>query len=327
MITAALAFALFGAGAGAAGGASSAAEKERLAKEKFDYATDMLDSTKKMTAAKRTTLSGNLTLQALSNTASSKKNAIAEYQANSAQKGNLGVSGLSSGTPFYKLATDIQERRGQILDSLKAGDIQMGMAKANAEAEAISLDMADAAAAEALLTAGDEYAYADSFVAYALSIASRAANGASMANNLMTLGVQTRALSEDFLGSSLFGGGEGASVEGLSSVAPYQDPSNLWASDPLASRPGFTPYEGVTDSYTLGLTPVNKPTAPDFYGLGYKTDQWWTPKTLTGGDKASPFASLWGGEASFGGYGYNALDLMGPAGKSGKSQTFGFLSL
>lgn len=191
---------------GAGYGYGQAQKRSRDAYLTFEGAEDMLDYTLARNEAQKAIVEGNLTVAALSNNARSKAAAIDEYQANSAEAAGLGDSGFASGTPFYKIATDIRERRSALLEQAKMQELQFDAQTKEARATLLGGVIAEKQARSQLMAAGAEAAYAESTFAMLMGAGTGAVSGGSMANELMTLGVQTKLVDNDFLGTDLFSG-------------------------------------------------------------------------------------------------------------------------
>jgi len=197
---------------------------------------------------------GNIRLGALGANAENKAAAIEQFQTDAAQRNAAGNSGLSAGTPFYKLDNDIMERQMQVNDINAANRTKMGQNYNQALSTYIQGSMEDISARNNLTELADTAQYEGSFLAYALTGAGGAFAGAQTANSLMAMGVDSGLLTEDFLASDVF----------AARAKPYAGVES-YTSDMFAK-----PYAGV-ESYTMNDSFYTRANPVPALGAGFNT--------------------------------------------------------
>jgi len=173
--------------AGAGYGVYQAGERGKLAQREADRSLLMYEATKKRARAEESILENNLTIGAMDNTANNRDSAIAEFQSRSMQEAQAGVSGVTSGTPFYKIDSDAILNR-QKLDELST------RGRLGVEGIGLQLDATktanQAAIQQSVWQAQDALAsseYANSPFAYIMGGLTGALSGAAMGANISTL--------------------------------------------------------------------------------------------------------------------------------------------
>jgi len=173
--------------AGAGYGVYQAGERGKLAQREADRSLLMYEATKKRARAEESILENNLTIGAMDNTANNRDSAIAEFQSRSMQEAQAGVSGVTSGTPFYKIDSDAILNR-QKLDELST------RGRLGVEGIGLQLDATktanQAAIQQSVWQAQDALAsseYANSSFAYIMGGLTGALSGAAMGANISTL--------------------------------------------------------------------------------------------------------------------------------------------
>jgi len=141
---------------------------------------------KKAKERNRSILEGQLTISAMQNTAQSREAAIQVAQEEGMREVALGQSGMSGGTPFYSLDSEIQQNVQRLSDLLymQNADLSGRIAQANNQLDGSDMRMQEAI--WGMQDANEQMAYLDSDVATALSMATGAFAGITMANNVNT---------------------------------------------------------------------------------------------------------------------------------------------
>jgi len=145
---------------------------------------------KKAKERNRSILEGQLTIGAMQNTAQSREAAIQVAQEEGMREVALGQSGMSGGTPFYSLDSEIQQnvQRLSDLSYMQNADLSGRIAQANNQLDGSDMRMQEAI--WGMQDANEQMAYLDSDVAAALSMGTGALAGMSMANNVMEMGTK-----------------------------------------------------------------------------------------------------------------------------------------
>lgn len=252
---------LGGMAAGAVAGASAASEREKAARRQFGFAGDYLEALEDQRNSTRDILAGNLSLGAMSANAESENAARTAAAYDAEQATALGSSGLSGGTPFYKLDSDIINRRNAVIKSNMANRTKMGAAYLEAVNALNGSDLEEMKARAQLMDAGGSYAYAKSGFAKGASILTGAFSGGQIANQAMGMGVQSGLLTEEFLATDL-----SASVNPIS--PGYTGSKGAWGSMYLGAGamdagmtsvqfPEMTSAKSLWGSSVQGLTEVS----------------------------------------------------------------------
>jgi len=195
---------LGGALAGGIGGLIAANDRKEDAFLRMDYANRKLEALRGNNDRQRDILAGNLSLQAMAGNSQNKAAAIQEANSEGAANAALGESGLSGGSAFYKMDSDIIQMRDQVVDLNNQNRINMGSSYLEAVSAMKSADVNEYGAGIDLRQTADDYSYANSILGYGLAIGGGFLSGAQTANNVMSLGVQSGLLTEDFLAVNPF---------------------------------------------------------------------------------------------------------------------------
>jgi len=237
--------------AGAGYGAHQAGERGKLAQREADRSLLMYEATKKRARAEESILENNLTIGAMDNTANNRDSAIAEFQNRSMQEAQAGVSGVTSGTPFYKIDSDAILNR-QKLDELST------RGRLGVEGIGLQLDATktanQAAIQQSVWQAQDALEsseYANSPFAYIMGGLTGALSGASMGNQISTLTKDVFGVTVD----EAFGG----AFEGL---AAYNEAMDLAKTD---STPLDTAQRKLSAA-PAPATPASTPSAQRVQG-------------------------------------------------------------
>ena len=126
--------------------------------------------------------------QAIQNTASSRANAAAAFQNESAAEATLGVSGFSGGTPFYSLASKVAQDRTALAEGNELGRISMDTMVAEAKDRSLQFDSAQLQIKHGLKEVGRQLDYLDSPLAAVTTALTGGLSGATMGANLSELG-------------------------------------------------------------------------------------------------------------------------------------------
>jgi len=138
----------------------------------------------KRNKSQKSILEGNLTAGAMGATSNNREAAIQAYQAESAGKLKAGLSGVSGGTPLFKVASDMALNRTRLAEMNQNVRLQYDAQIQGARASGQDIDMNLQNAMWGLQESVDQLNYVESPVAMAMSIGTGIASGASMANNI-----------------------------------------------------------------------------------------------------------------------------------------------
>jgi hypothetical protein len=247
----ALALMAVGSLVGGLSGNNAAQKRASEAAMQAGYAKDYLDSVKKRNIAQRNVLVGNLSMAALSTNAQNRNTAMEVEAANDAQRNAIGSSGLSGGTPFYKLDQDIRDRQMAVVEQNMANRLKMGTVYDEAIASMAGMALDEKKATYQYLTADAESKYSSSFMGMAMPTISGAMQGASTASSLMSMGVQSSLLTEDFLAS---GFGDLFKSKAADTASDAFDPGNY--SRNLTADTTFDLYDPGNYSRSFTQIPV-----------------------------------------------------------------------
>jgi len=173
--------------AGAGYGVYQADKRSDDLKAELARADLIYEATKKKNRAEQSLLENNLTIGAMDNTANNRDSSIAEYQNRSMQEAQAGVSGVSSGTPFFNIDAEAIANRKK-LDEIRisgAFGLDTGVKQLNASLASSNAGMQDALFN--LQDIGSQSAYASSPFAYIMGGLTGALSGAAMGNQISTL--------------------------------------------------------------------------------------------------------------------------------------------
>ena len=126
--------------------------------------------------------------QAIQNTASSRANAVAAFQNESAAEATLGVSGFSGGTPFYNLASKVAQDRTALAEGNELGRISMDTMVAGAKDRSLQFDSAQLQIKHGLKEVDRQLDYLDSPLAAVTTALTGGLSGATMGADLSAIG-------------------------------------------------------------------------------------------------------------------------------------------
>jgi len=173
--------------AGAGYGLYQAGERKWQLEAESRKAGLMYDAVKKRNKAQLSILEGNMTVGAISNTENNKAAAVQEFQNRSMQEAALGVSGISSGTPFYLMDSEAAANRKKLDDISTKGQFQLAGQGAEYAAAKASGKVSDMEALNQYQDIAEQASYSGSSFAYTVAGLSGALSGASMGANISTL--------------------------------------------------------------------------------------------------------------------------------------------
>lgn len=208
---------------GAGYGLSQAGERDRQAYRDSWRADLMYRSTKKRAQAEEAVLQNNLTIGAMDNTATNRDSAVAEYQNRSAQIAQAGVSGATSGTPFYRIDADAIQNRQRLSEIEDRGRMGLEGQALNLEATRLSNQVQIDVAQQNMVDSAESAAYASSPFAYIMGGLTGALSGASVGAGISTA-------TKDILGGTvdeLVGDGLSAIGAKIDEVKAFGEASNL----------------------------------------------------------------------------------------------------
>lgn len=222
--------ALAGAGMGLAQNAKRKSEAER----NLLMSEALYDQTLAARQGQRSILEGQLTVGAMQNTANSREAAIAKAQGEASQRVALGQSGMSGGTPFYKLDQDIRDNTVKMSEMLYGQNVNFQGMVEQAKLQEGQGNMQLQQAIWGLQAADKELDYLSSPAAMILSAGTGALSGMSMMNSLNTAVVNmTGGTLEEGI-SGLFGGKARSSQPSVPANR-YTNPSQPFNAQPMAS--------------------------------------------------------------------------------------------
>jgi hypothetical protein len=236
------AFSLIGAGAGAYQGIKSAQEKLKEAQHEKDMLQRRWNSGLRNLGATSKILSGQLSLEAMQGTQSSKQGAVEAFKSESVAAAAAGASGLSGGTPFFNIGQQVASNRAILMD--QATIIRQGLSNSEAKGAGAIGDIRDMIVDSKynLDQSVEQLGYLSSTAAFMISAATGALSGASIGHGISTLGVKMGLGSDfgqvDF--SKLFASGpfvgQAGSLNGLSdTLAGYSYWGNQGVDIPIVS--------------------------------------------------------------------------------------------
>jgi hypothetical protein len=241
---------------------------------------DIADENRRKT---RTILEGNLTGSAMQTSANNRELAKAEFQKKAMAEANLGVSGASGGTPFYKLDADIFESARKLEEAAMMGRIQNEGSRLNV---GVGVKQGDAQLQDALWRFQDaksEENYVTGGMAQFMAAATGALQGASVSMNIESTLRQTGIIKEGIKKTSAEGADSGQAMEANapkantpvapSTVNPVVSKiANPWLSNPASvdmySTPQLIngappqPFSGVNTSPYMGRPPASPAPKP-----------------------------------------------------------------
>lgn len=181
---------LIGAGLGAGLGLYQNIQRRQDSERDYIRANLMYEQAVKEKKANRSILEGQLTIGAMQNTANSRESAIQVAQNKAAQQVALGQSGMSGGTPFYALDSQVQQDTQKLAEIMTMQRTQFSGQVAQANAQLGSMDMNVQNAMWQLQDVTEQMNYLESPLAAALSMGTGMLAGATTANNLINMGTQ-----------------------------------------------------------------------------------------------------------------------------------------
>lgn len=215
-------FELLTAAVGAGYGVYQAGERERQTAREAFRADLMYQSTKKRAQAEEAMLQNRITIGAMDNTANNKASAISEYQNRSMQVAQAGVSGASSGTPFYRIDADAIQNRKIMADMETKGRLGLEGMGDQLESAKLANTAQISAAFDQYQDTAESAAYAASPFAYIMGGLTGALSGASMGADISSLTKEVFHGTVDELvggGLSAVGGGFGKVGEAINQAA------------------------------------------------------------------------------------------------------------
>ena len=173
-----------GAAMGAAGGLWANKQRRGQARRQRKY----LKQQQKILDAQRANNKSLVRLeaqgQAIQNTASSRANAAAAFQNESAAEATLGVSGFSGGTPFYNLASKVAQDRTALAEGNELGRISMDTMVAGAKDRSLQFDSAQLQIKHGLKEVDRQLDYLNSPLSSILTVATGGMSGARLGADL-----------------------------------------------------------------------------------------------------------------------------------------------
>lgn len=250
--------ALAGAGMGLAQNAKRKSEAER----NLLMSEALYDQTLAARKGQRSILEGQLTIGAMQNTANSREAAIAKAQGEASQRVALGQSGMSGGTPFYKLDQDIRDNTVKMSEMLYGQNVNFQGMVEQAKLQEGQGNMQLQQAIWGLQAADKELDYLSSPAAMILSAGTGALSGMSMMNSLNTAVVNmTGGTLEEGI-SGLFGGKAQPMASSFSEFQPFnQDPLSSMGWSPGTDMLNPAGGLGLPSSAGINLA------AFDFFGM------------------------------------------------------------
>jgi len=275
-------FELLTAAVGAGYGVYQAGERERQTAREAFRADLMYQSTKKRAQAEEAMLQNRITIGAMDNTANNKASAISEYQNRSMQVAQAGVSGASSGTPFYRIDADAIQNRKIMADMETKGRLGLEGMGDQLESAKLANTAQISAAFDQYQDTAESAAYAASPFAYIMGGLTGALSGASMGADIssLTKGVFHGTVDELVGGaagkiSSLFPSAQEASISAAAASVASQRSGGMYLDPKPSSWPVGTEYNKVIKKpfslaalfpSAMGYQALNP--APSRYGQG-----------------------------------------------------------
>jgi len=243
-----------GAAIGAGVGLFQNSQRKKQAERDEMRANAMYEHHLKAGKANRAILEGQLTIGAMQNTSQSREAAIQVAQQQGMREASLGQTGMSGGTPFYALDSEIQQNTQKLyeMSQMQNADFAGRVAQANVQLDADDMNLQNAI--WGLQDADEQLSYIDSGVAWALSGATGAFAGMTMANNVNT--AVTQMTGKDIEGH--VGGWFAKKPDTTMTQGGYLPQLN----DPVYSSGGYLPQLGTPSSQGGYLPQLGNPSNP-----------------------------------------------------------------